>query len=329
MSLYFLMCSERSGSNFLTRLMNGHSNICGPATKHLFNPVTRNLFRYEPLSRETRWHALLEDIDRLLNAEFSIWQSRQDANSLKALAPVGDIATLLRNVFLEEARIHGKQHVFIKENQIYEFMPFLLRRFPESKYIFQTRDPRDMALSWKKNPSHPGGIVAAARRWQQDQQKYMMLHNELSHGGLSAKVRYEDLIENTEAEMTRLLGFLGHAYETDIMDFYKDELTQKNSNLQQAWNNLGKAVIRDNKEKFRKDLSELEIRIIEKICYHEMILLGYSPDNTKQQLDSVEPSDIAAFEHHEKTTLVQERAKSVDANMLAKQVFYQRLIADE
>lgn len=29
----FLMCSERSGSNFITKLMNNHSQICGPSTK--------------------------------------------------------------------------------------------------------------------------------------------------------------------------------------------------------------------------------------------------------------------------------------------------------
>ncbi len=71
MKFSFLMCSERSGSNLITRMLDAHSGICGPATKHLINPVARNAFRYEPLERPGHWQALLDDIHHLLDADFS------------------------------------------------------------------------------------------------------------------------------------------------------------------------------------------------------------------------------------------------------------------
>jgi hypothetical protein len=46
------MCSERSGSNFITKVMNGHEDICGPSTKHIINPVARNFYRYGNLMDE-------------------------------------------------------------------------------------------------------------------------------------------------------------------------------------------------------------------------------------------------------------------------------------
>jgi len=165
MSLFFLMCSERSGSNFITKLLNGHNNICGPSPKHIINPVARNLFRYGDINEKENWNELLVDIHRLINIDFAIWEKEFSLEDLKALAPIGDVASLIRNIFLEEARANGKQHVFIKENHVYEFLPFLLLNFPESKYVYMVRDPRDMALSWKKNPDHLGGIVKAARQW--------------------------------------------------------------------------------------------------------------------------------------------------------------------
>ena len=70
MSILFLICSERSGSNFITKLLNGHPNICGPATKHIINPVARNLFRYGDLSVESNWHELLQDIYELISVSF-------------------------------------------------------------------------------------------------------------------------------------------------------------------------------------------------------------------------------------------------------------------
>ena len=126
MSMFFLMCSERSGSNFITKLLNGHNNICGPSTKHIINPVARNLFRYADITKQENWNELLTDMHRLMSIEFSVWKKQFSLNDLMELAPTGDIASLIRNIFMEESRANGKQHVFIKENHVYEFLPFLL-----------------------------------------------------------------------------------------------------------------------------------------------------------------------------------------------------------
>ena len=32
--------------------------------------------------------------------------------------------------------------------------------FEEAKYVYMVRDPRDMALTWKKAPSAPGGPLS-------------------------------------------------------------------------------------------------------------------------------------------------------------------------
>jgi len=178
MSFTFLMCSERSGSNLITKLLNAHSEICGPSTKHLINPVARNLFRYGDLSNQRNWYALIDDIHVLLSAGFSIWKKEFKKSELKGLAPCGDIVSLLKNIFIEEASEDGKDNIFIKENHLYEFLPFLLINFPEAKFIYQTRDPRDMALSWKKNKSHPGGIIVGAKQGHQFQPSMLKFNND-------------------------------------------------------------------------------------------------------------------------------------------------------
>lgn len=325
MSLYFLMCSERSGSNFIAKLMNGHSNICGPSIKHLVNPVARNLFRYEPLSEQANWNSLLADIHRLLNVKFTVWRRELSLDDLKSLSPVGDVTSLIRNIFLAEAAANGKQHVFIKENQLYEFQPFLLLNFPEARYVYLTRDPRDMALSWKKSSHHPGGVVSAARRWQYDQQNFLKNYAELKRRGLAYHLRYEDLIEDPKYYCGDVLNFLGQPIEDISSVFYKDEMTRKNAEMHMAWGNLSRAVIRDNKDKYQKELSRDEIGAIERICYCEMSHLGYRTTLDDDELTVFDDVFVAELDAREREKIRYECSAGVKDNMEAKRRFYTHL----
>lgn len=322
MSIHFLMCSERAGSNFITKILNAHSNICGPAIKHIVNPVARNLFRYEPIDIEENWKELLEDINGLLNVNFSIWKSSFTLKKLTDMAPVGDIQTLLKNIFYEEAKQHNKQHVFVKENHTYEFLPFLLFHFPDSKYVYQVRDPRDMALSWKKSLVHPGGVINGARQWKHDQQQFLKNYNELRKLNKAVLIKYEDLISKSHKEIERVVQFLGFTYEPEMMFFYKNDLTQVNAKKMQAWKNLSKSIISDNKRKYLNELSEKEIMYIEKICQYEMHYLGYKLENDKTNLEKVQETEIDEYANYEKRTIARKIPEGVKACMKAKKNIY-------
>lgn len=324
MSMFFLMCSERSGSNFISKFMNGHSNICGPSTKHIINPLARNIFRYGELNIEDNWDVLLTDIHRLMSINFSIWKKEFSLTELKELAIPGDIKSLIQNIFMEEARANGKQHVFIKENHVYEFLPFLLTYFPESKFVYQTRDPRDMALSWKKNADHPGGVVKAARQWKQDQQQSLKNYQLLSGLGKAHFVTYENLTANAEGEIRKILNFLGVPFDISIFDFHKDEITKKNAGMQKAWNNLSQGVIKNNSKKYLNELTDDEIKAIEKICFYEMKHLGYETEFTAGELDKVLDTQIESLHQKELVELEYKRSAGVKGNMEAKAMFYQR-----
>lgn len=326
MSMFFLMCSERSGSNFITKLLNGHNDICGPSTKHIINPVARNLFRYKDLNNRDNWNNLLIDIHRLMSVDFSIWKKEFSLKELQGLAPVGDIQSLIRNIFVAEAKANGKQHVFVKENHVYEFLPFVLLNFPESKYIYLTRDPRDMALSWKKSADHPGGVVKAAQQWQKDQQNTLKNYEELRRLGKAYFVRYEDLISDADRYISEIIEFLGLPHDSNIENFHKDELTQENASMHKAWNNLSEGIIKENKKKYVKELTKDEIKAIEKICFFEMTYLGYELEFSREELDSIPDTSINDLNKYEFETIEYQRGEGVKGNMDAKKIFYQKII---
>lgn len=320
----FLICSERSGSNFITKLMNAHSKICGPSVKHIINPVTRNLFRYGDLKNPCNWKTLLTDIHNLISVDFSVWKSQFTFETLEHLAQPGDTSKLISEIFFHEAIANKKDHVFIKENQLYEFLPFLLIHFPSAKFVYLHRDPRDMALSWKKNPDHKGGIIAAAKQWKKDQQQSLKSHSLLESNNQCIRLSYEKLTSDSQTEITKVLNFIGFDFEIQILDFYKDTLTQSNASKVIAWNNLSKGVISNNSNKFKKELSAKEISYIEKICYFEMMQLGYTPINSKPKLDEIPEDLLHNFESFENYGIAYKPANGVIGNMKAKAKFYQR-----
>ncbi len=322
----FLMCSERSGSNFITKLMNGHPDIVGPSPKHIINPVARNLFRYGNLEDDTNWNELVEDIYKLFEISFSEWKSEITLEKLKNLGKNKKIDSLIKNIFIEEAKANNAQHIFIKENQIYEFTPFLMNYFPEAKYIYSVRDPRDMALSWKKNPSHKGGVVAAAKQWKTDQANFLKNYYVLEQRGQAFFVKYEELISDTEKYTNNICDFLGVEYSPQILEFYKDELTINNSKKQGAWNNLSKGVLSDNSKKYLKDLTEEEIKIIENICYYEMNILGYETEYSREELDKVTENIIKEKQDDENASIDYNASELVKENMDAKKKFYCRTL---
>jgi hypothetical protein len=304
--------------------MNGHSQIVGPSTKHILNPVLRNYFRYGKLSDKKNWDTLLRDILRLFNADFSIWKIELSLDKLMTMATPGDLDSLLKQIFLAEAAIHNKNHVFIKENHIYEFFPYLLIKFQQAKYVYMVRDPRDMALSWKLNENLRGGVVVAARQWKKDQQNFLKMAPLLSEMGRFYFLKYEDLIEKPAQLIEEMLYFMELSYEHQMLSFYKDQLTIKNSRMNSAWANLGGEILSKNKNKYKLSLTDQELKAVEKICFYEMNHLKYYPETPLIDLERFSNTELLYLEGKENSELPYKPAKGVTNNMSAKAAMYQR-----
>ena len=56
----------------------------------------------------------------------------------------------------------------MKENHAYLFIAYTLAHFPESRFVWLVRDPRDMALC-QRQTILPGGVQKAAPVWKENQ----------------------------------------------------------------------------------------------------------------------------------------------------------------
>jgi len=303
----FLLCSERSGSNLVTRVFDSHALVCGPSPTHLGSDLLGNLYRYGELTAGGADEFINDFLD-LFEAKIGSWVSLVTRKELSSILSVGSPLDAYLHIYRTEARANNKPIVFIKENRLYEWAPLLAPVLDRCRFIYFCRDPRDMALSWKQAPALRGGVVRAAGIWADDQKGFLRLRTELQTvtGKSVPCLGYEDLLQNCSESLSAACSQLGLDFDANMVEFYGKERVQSDGSTVSEWQNLSRPLMTGNAGKFRDELSTDEIRYIEAVCHDSMTTLGYEPDYPtltngeclalRQHLEPREPWDKPSYD---------------------------------
>jgi hypothetical protein len=275
MQFDFLICSERSGSNLITKIIDSHPDMCGPFPTQMIKNIGYKLFRYGDLRNDDKWWTLLDDVAAYLGAKHSRWKTEVTPLELKCSVKGRTFGEIVRYVYEKEARAQDKKRIFLKDNHVWNSMGFIESTFDRPKYIFLVRDPRDMALTWKKAYTY-GGVKIGAEVWQEDQSRSIEAYGYLKTLNRIILVRFEDLLTNTEEEMKRVCVFLGLDYVVEMLTFHSKESVKVNSEQISPWNDLQKPIITNNFNLYKTELSDVETQYVETLCSKEMDFFGYA-----------------------------------------------------
>jgi len=287
----FQFCSERSGSNLMAKVMDGHPEICGPFPSHMIRTFAHNYACYGDLHDNANWQALTGDVADYLANMFAQWESTVTADELRNNCLPRSLGSIVRYVYEKEAEARGKSRVYVKENHAYGFLPFTLANFPNSKFVWVVRDPRDMAQNWRDSILQ-GGVQNAVKAWKTDQSECIKVHSFLKDAGKILLVRFEELLRDPQTTCQRICAFIDAPYTAQMLDFHKNSNVTKNAGAITAWADLAKPIISSNLNNYQGVLSETEIRYVEASCHREMAVLGYECDYP----DSPQ-ADVATLEH--------------------------------
>jgi len=295
-----LMCSERSGSNLITRMMGAHPEVCSPTPTHVIRVLAENRCRYGDLQDDANWDRMLGDVVDLLQTQLGQWQKKWTASTLHNEVTDRTLVSLVRHLFFAEAEESGCNRLFIKENHIYRYFPLLQRAFPDLQIVHLVRDPRDMALSWKRSSILRGDVVRAAKIWQEDQKRGLQLVGELAGSLALHQVRYEDLVSDSKTELDNICHTIGLTSAEEMVNFHRKNESVSDSARTSDWENLGRPVMSANFGKYRKGLNTKEIALIEAICGETMAAFGYACDiNDAPSLSDLE-AELVPLERDEK-----------------------------
>ena len=273
--MIFLMSSERSGSNMLRVIMSRHSMISAPPPPHLVMRLMPVLPAYGCLSREANFRRLVADARAILDSQLGDWTSSFEVEQILSRVDIGSFSSLLRVLYGMEAQSEGKTLSFVKDNGNIRWPLHLYAMFNDAKFVYLVRDPRDYVLSWLRSPTHVGGVGAAARVWQEEQQSGLTALAGIVPDSRILLVKYENLVSDPATELDKICAFLEIEPEPSMLEDLGSNSHRAEAKRIANWENVASGVKRTNFGKFHDGLSARQVRHIERLLACEMQILEY------------------------------------------------------
>jgi hypothetical protein len=195
----FLVGSERSGSTLLRLMLDHHPQI---AFHREFDFAVANVSDAGGLPAVPDY---LELLQTFRDVGFTI-DASLDYRSL--------VDSFLRQ---KQALSGGKPHVGATVHRHFNRLRFL---WPDARYLHLVRDPRDVARSVVQK-GWAGNIYQGTEMWIRAEECWDSTVEHLA-AGQAVEVRYEALVSQPEAELSRLCAFIGVEYSAEMLAYSAD-----------------------------------------------------------------------------------------------------------
>lgn len=264
---FFILGSGRNGSTLLASILNAHHNLFIPPEQFVLPYVIMK--RYLCFQTINNWKN--DVINMLVKDKKTLnWDVNLDNIELDRK----DVFSLFNLIYLRYARKYKKEIAMWgdKTPLNIHFSHFIYPEFKSSKYIFLIRDPRDVALSYKKLLSHKAvNTNYAIWKWKDSIRnlKYLQKQTDV------LIVHYEKLVELPNQEINRVLRYLGFP-EDDNLIYSKTNASYMGVGEKDHHQNLNTPISAKSVGKWKDKLSKKDINLIHKECYDYLKEFGYS-----------------------------------------------------
>ncbi len=194
----FLIGFPRSGTTLLDTILRSHPEIDVLEEKPLINSVEQIIKSKFKYSLDELHKLSLDDLDFLRNHYLEILQNNSDKKSAKKLIDKFPFQTVC--------------------------LPLINLLFPDSKIIFTHRHPYDTVLSCFQQSFEPNNamsnfrsIESASRIYDLTMSTWLDYQEKLKMDYVSSK--YEDLIEDFDKHILKILDFLNVSWDENIKNY--------------------------------------------------------------------------------------------------------------
>ena len=277
----FIVGANRSGTTLMRLILNAHAHIAIPEELLYFNsyiagiPVTS---WKSPDISDTVFAGFVRDYVTTACSLLGLSNAAQLIEHLCAQKPY-DLRAPYQLVLESWAALQGKARWGEKTPGNLFYIDIMIEMFPDARFIYMVRDPRAGVHSMMKTSFFPQDVVFNAlsrHKFMTSGYEMLRLHVPSSHRMI---VRYEDLVEATEATVRTVCQFLDEPFDPRMLQFHEKAAQYMKK---EAVNSYNKAATRpissEHMAAWRAHLRGAEIAQIQSICKREMETHGYPLD---------------------------------------------------
>ncbi len=276
----FIIGVGRSGTSLLQSMLNAHPDVAFMPETHFFRNYISSRKTKNKLEKAGFKSVLeyLNDDPNFAPIQSVLWEITETATD--AEIKLEDLQQNIWQLYLDQKQ---KQIIGEKDPRNIDYIPEIHKYFSDSKVIHLIRDPRDVVLSRTK------------AAWSSHRPYWMhalIYKAQISRGIKQAgkyfpdkyyEMFYEDLINQPEAELRKLCAFLEIGYDKNMLDF-KHSANELIKESEVSWKKetLG-PLLQKNVDKWKKELTNQQLFVIETICRNELKRLNYSFSDQHQR----------------------------------------------
>lgn len=195
----FLVSSMRSGSTLLRLMLDHHPEIAFEKEFDFTVALVSDSGQLPSMQSYLKWIESVRGVDYAVNRSLGYHELVND---------------FLRQ---KQAASGEKKYIGATVHRHFDRLRFL---WPSARYIHLVRDPRDVARSVAQK-GWAGNVYQAAESWIQAEDCWDSLVTHLSPDQ-AIELHYEDLVTQTEPELSRICRFIGVEFAPVMLDYQVD-----------------------------------------------------------------------------------------------------------
>ncbi|MEO1386467.1 MAG: sulfotransferase [Cyanobacteria bacterium J06634_6] len=266
---------RRCGSHALRLRLNFSNEFYSPYPLHIveFMPL---LPLYGALSNDFNYFQLVIDVVGLQAATMVKWDG-VSLDPVVIFERIKDRPRSIHAITWEMLFLAGQKQqtkvVMDKSLDSVHYANELMALFDDMLFLNVVRDPRAQISSINRAIIHDFDTLLNTQTWVKAHDAARAL--ELAYPERVLTIRYEDFIQSQAAVLKKICQFLGIPFLAAMLDVSQSREAQGLSGLSNLWATNSSQPIPANVDKFKKDLSIEEIRLIETLSADHMSYYGY------------------------------------------------------
>lgn len=304
MQLHFIIGIGRSGTTILNKLLNNYKQIhCLPEANFLI--FCLHQFKNKTAFSEYDVDLLFEEIELYsyshpwVGWQFDLKKTRVNIKQQLHFTKEMNYEVLCKLIY-QAFKVVGtdklSSEILIDKNPSYTiYANEILKTFPDSKFIWIVRDYRANVLSRKQSVFLKSPNVAYnAIRWKLYNKRALDFYQKFPDKVL--KIKYEDLVLNTEVVKGNIERFLGLKKEFESEDFSKQQtidlsqfsISEKyKERFMKKYSDLNKPLNTSRIDAWKEKLSNKEITYCDIICGTVAEKIGYASYTKNSMLKNI------------------------------------------